>query len=164
MLPAEPTLRWRFTRTIRKLTRVAPDTPIVRTEPLSVYESATLNPLLFKGRYMGGNDSLSKAAYHGCEWFRFLKSPSMAHPQACWRKMFITQPPIKAASVHQGHEQFANPDGIKVWEIIGPVIVGETSSGDVDLSRRHLITRGTLLPTKAEMRMNDEEIQMSPVW
>ena len=139
----------------------------------------SLNPLLFEvdpthWKY----DTVSRAIDNAYETFKFAGRPSAKHPEASWRRMLLTQPPIKSiygefiidrksqpSSWRCGIVTnrvrrdigLSGPDGLRVWDIMEKVITAEAELGRFEWSWHWLGSIGTLFPTDQELQITDAE-------
>ena len=185
MVPVDRGFHWKYNKLLHSLVQVSgPATPPAPT-PLSrlgiknvfAYESAQVNPLLFylcrTDPFCGTeNTILDRAKDNGCEIFKFLSRPSTKYAEASWRKMLLTQPPLKETYgefVHAGkfepwsgrngtiHRKAKvidtyKPDGLRAWDIMEQIVEAEDEVGKVDWKMQWLSTEKTLLPTNVEMK------------
>ncbi|KAK3690775.1 hypothetical protein LTR37_018997 [Vermiconidia calcicola] len=177
--PAKPQISWRYDHVECTLSRMSPAAPAKRGPKVHVYNSAHLNPLLFRS----DEDPcgiLIRAAVNGLEVFKFLRRPSTKYPEASWKKMLLAQPPLKSVegtfdikgqcepwSGRPGRGAFARKieevevvewDGVRVWDVMKRIVAAETSVGRIKWSRQWMRTTGTLFPTNEELQMTDGEL------
>lgn len=118
--PREADVCWELSLFPRhKLARITPDEYNEKQETHYVFMSGSLNPLLFD--YSKEYGLLERANDSGCEVFTFSSLPPLKDPQASWRRMLVTQPPIDSLFTHYGYaggplrcETDDFPDG--AWE------------------------------------------------
>lgn len=96
--------------------------------------------------------------------------PSMKYPEASWRRMLLTQPPVKigAAGCCYGREdqngvvhevEISNAEGITAGDIVSTCPSSDAGGQKISWQNTSVTIDDMLLVSDVEWRMSDEELK-----